>query len=398
MTNFGADRCATYAELTADRPAPLGVLDLDALDLNVADMRRRAGTTAIRLATKSLRCRGLIEQLLTRDGIRGVLAFTLPEALWLHEHGVDDIVLGYPTTDRPALRALGRTNADRLPVVITVDSIEQVELARREAQPTQQRPLRLCLELDTSVRLGSRVHIGARRSPIRTPDELRTLARQLSAYPDVEVVGMLAYEGHIAGQYDAGSGPRAKAIRAFQRYARREIAERRAEAVAALREVCELEFVNGGGTGSLESTSSEDAVTEIAAGSGYLAPGLFDRYTTFQPTPAAFFALDVVRRPAPRVATALGGGWVASGPPGLDRLPTVAWPPGLRFAAMEAAGEVQTPLIGAAAAKLRAGDRVWLRHAKSGELSDRLDRYALVRGERLAGDWATYRGEGRAFL
>jgi D-serine deaminase-like pyridoxal phosphate-dependent protein len=64
----------------------------------------------------------------------------------------------------------------------------------------------------------------------------------------------------------------------------------------------------------------------------------------------------------------------------------------------EGAGEVQTPLQGESARALSVGDRVWFRHAKSGELAERVDRYHLVDGDRVVGEASTYRGEGRAFL
>src|SRR5690606_9670902 len=175
-----------------------------------------------------------------------------------------------------------------------------------------------------------------------------------------------------------------------------ELAERRALAVAAVRGVAELEFVNGGGTGSLESTTADDSVTEVAAGSGLFGPHLFDHYRSFSPAPAAVFALPVVRKPRPHLATLLGGGWVASGPPGADRLPIAVWPEGLRMLPREMAGEVQTPLAGPGAAALAVGDRVWLRHAKAGELAEHVNDFVLVDGAEVVGTVPSYRGEGMA--
>ena len=152
----------------------------------------------------------------------------------------------------------------------------------------------------------------------------------------------------------------------------------------------------------METTAAEPAVTEVAVGSGIVGPGLFDGYHAFRPEPALHFGLDVVRRPAPNVATLLGGGWVASGPPGRDRLPTIAWPKGLRYAPDEGPGEVQTPVVGAAAGLLMVGDIVWLRHANAGELAERVASYVVVR--RVDGrlsvvdEWPTYRGEGLVTL
>ena len=174
--------------------------------------------------------------------------------------------------------------------------------------------------------------------------------------------------------------------------------QRRADAVAAVRAIADLEFVNGGGTGSVESTAADDSVTEIAAGSGLFAGHYFDDYAAFSQLPAAAFALSVVRRPRPDCVTVLGGGWVASGPPGLDRIPQVMHPTGLKMVPREMAGEVQTPLVGRSARALAVGDRVWLRHAKSGELSERVNEFLLVDGDRVIDRQPTYRGEGKAFL
>ena len=116
-----------------------------------------------------------------------------------------------------------------------------------------------------------------------------------------------------------------------------------------------MEFVNGGGTGSIAATVSEDAITEVAAGSGLYCPTLFDGYRHLNLDPAAFFVTSVVRRPSPDFATVLGGGWVASGAAGTDRLPTPAWPDGLKLTGLEGAGEAQTPLHGPGARDLKPG-------------------------------------------
>jgi D-serine deaminase-like pyridoxal phosphate-dependent protein len=214
------------------------------------------------------------------------------------------------------------------------------------------------------------------------------------------LVGVMSYEGQIAGMGDnqPGSPLKRLAVRAMQRLSARELAERRAAAIAAVEAVAPLEFVNGGGTGSIEQTASEHVITEIGAGSGLYGPGLFDYYRHFRPRPAAYFVMSVVRRPTARIATVLGGGWVASGPSGTDRLPTPSWPQGLRMNPLEGAGEVQTPVLGAAAHGLRLGDHVWFRHAKAGELCERVNVLHLVSGSRIVERVPTYRGEGHAFL
>jgi D-serine deaminase-like pyridoxal phosphate-dependent protein len=394
---------------TASLDPPFAVVDLDAFWANAADMERRAAPKPIRLASKSVRCRALQERVLARPGFRGTLAYTLPEALWLAEQGFEDILVAYPTADRHALRELERLAAERpeARVSIMVDSLAQLDLldAATGRAGSDRAPVRVCLELDAGLwLLGGRVRIGARRSPVHTPAQAAALARAIVARDGVELVGMMAYEAHIAGLGDAPSGSglalqlRAGAVRLLQAVSARELAARRGAAVAAVRAVAPLELVNGGGTGSLHGTAREPAVTELAAGSGLYGPGLFDAYRAFSPRPAALFALPVVRRPGPGVATALGGGYLASGLADRARLPRPYLPAGLRLDRQEGAGEVQTPLLGAPADALAVGDRVWMRHAKAGELCERFSRLHLIEGDRVVEALPTYRGEGQCFL
>ncbi|MGP4113465.1 alanine racemase [Streptomyces sp. 4N509B] len=394
---------ARLARATAHLEPPFAVVDLAAFDANAASLTRRAGGKPVRLASKSVRCRALLARALRLPGFAGVLAFTLPEALWLAERHppADDLLVAYPTSDRAALRRLAADDALAARVTLMVDSPDHLDLLRRAARPSPARPLRLCLELDASLRLlRGRVHLGARRSPVHSPEQALALARAVVRCPEFRLVGLMAYEAQTAGVGDAPPGAplRGLAVRAVRRASVAELRRRRAEAVAAVRSVAELEFVNGGGTGSVELTAAEPAVTETAAGSGLYGPALFDAYRAFRPRPAAYFALPVVRRPAPGVATVLGGGWVASGTPGRDRLPLPVHPAGLRYRGAEGAGEVQTPLLGRAADGLRVGDRVWFRHAKAGELAERVTTLHLVDGERVVDEAPTYRGEGHAFL
>jgi D-serine deaminase-like pyridoxal phosphate-dependent protein len=366
---------------TADLEPPFAVVDLDAFDANAADLLARARGKPVRLASKSVRCRALIDRALG-VGLRGVLAFTLPEALWL---GRDDVVVAYPTVDRSALSELAGGPA-RERVTLMVDSVEHLDLIEG--------PAKVCIEVDAGWwLLGGRVRIGAKRSPLRTPGDAAALAREIAARPGLVLDGLMMYEAQIAGVGDRPGNPLlGVALRAMQRRSARELADRRAAVVQALPP---LRFVNGGGTGSVAATAAEAAITEVAAGSGLFAPTLFDAYTSLRPRPAAFFALPVVRRPGRRVATVLGGGYPASGPPGRDRLPRPTFPAGLRLDRQEGAGEVQTPVLGA---DLPVGARVWFRHAKAGELCERFDVLHLIQGDRVVDAVPTYRGEGRAFL
>lgn len=393
---------ATFDQIeraTVDLDPPFAVVDAAALRINALDMVRRSGGKPIRVASKSIRSRSIVLETLALPGYSGVLSLTLAEALWLAED-VEDVVVGYPSADRASLRILAGDERLASRVTLMVDSVETLQFLESVVGKAGPR-LRICLELDASLRYaGGRVHLGPRRSPVHTAAEAGALAQAVVARPRFELVGLMAYEGQIAGLGDnqPGSPLRRIGVRQFQKLSARELAERRAEAVAAVSAVASLEFVNGGGTGSLELTSAEDAVTEVAAGSGLFGPKLFDHYVGFSPRPAAFFATSVVRRPAPGIVTVQGGGWIASGPVGKDRQPTPAWPQGLELTAAEGAGEAQTPLTGNAADRLRLGDRVWFRHAKAGELCERVDELHVIEGDRIIDTVPTYRGVGKAFL
>jgi D-serine deaminase-like pyridoxal phosphate-dependent protein len=412
---------ARLERATAGLSAPFALVDLDALRANAADMRVRAAPKPIRLASKSLRCRALQQRVLASDGFAGTLAFTLPEALWLAACGFDDLLVAYPTADAHALRMLadapGPSNsrsgagesrrAAAESVTVMVDSVEGLDLIERSVGRSPDRTVRVCIDVDAGWRaLGGRLRVGARRSPLHTPAQAAALAREVLARKRMRLVGVMAYEAQVAGVGDAPPGQplRALAIRGMQALSARELAARRAAIVAAVECAIAgagappLELVNGGGTGSLGRTAAEAAVTEVSAGSGLYGPALFDAYRAFKPRPAAMFALPVVRRPGRGAVTVLGGGYLASGPADAARLPRPHLPRGLRLDRLEGAGEVQTPLLGAVADGLAIGDRVFMRHAKAGELCERFTSMYLLEGEEIVDEVPTYRGEGKCFL
>lgn len=380
-------------EAVAHLDAPFSVLDLDSALANATDMVLRAAGTPIRLATKSVRIRDLIERLLTLDGVQGLLSYSLDEAMWLVDEGVcDDVLVAYPSADRQLLHRLMCGETYLRSVTVMVDSVEHLDFIDAVVPPTERGVLRVCIDVDASLSFGP-VHLGARRSPVHTVEQARALAEAVSDRDGFRLVGLMAYEGQIAGTTDTSP-----LVTAVKRVSARELAGRRAAIVEAVQAVDgELEFVNGGGTGSIESTTAEEVVTEIGAGSGVVGPGLFDHYSAFRPISAQWFVLPVVRRPAPDIVTVAGGGRIASGPPGADRVPVVDYPRGLRMSTTEGAGEVQTPLRGDVAAAMDLGDHVWFRHAKAGEQAEFAESVLVVSDGDIIDEWTTYRGEGRSF-
>lgn len=393
---------ARYDRATADLDPPFAIVDLDAFDANSTAMLGRAAGKPLRVPSKSVRVRALIDRALAQPGWRGVMAYTLPEAIWLAGQGTSgDVLVAYPTADRGALHRLATDEKLAATVTVMVDSVAQLDLIDAVVPPGERAgAVRVCIDLDGSWRPARGVHIGVRRSPVHSPRQAGDLAAAIAGRAGFRLVGLMCYEAQIAGLGDAPPGRpvRGALIRAIQSRSFPELLARRAAVVAEVRRHAELEFVNGGGTGSVQATAQDPAVTEVAAGSGLFGPWLFDGYRRWRPRPAAFFAMSVVRRPDPRVATVLGGGWIASGETSPTRQPLPWLPEGLELIGTEGAGEVQTPLVGPGAAGLRLGDRVYFRHAKAGELCEHVNEVHLVSGDTIVDVVPTYRGEGKVFL
>jgi D-serine deaminase-like pyridoxal phosphate-dependent protein len=400
---------------TSELEAPLAVVDLGAFDANRRDLARRAGGCPIRVASKSLRTRWAINEALRHTQFNGVLGYTLPEAIWLAspDHagpGIDDILVGYPTVDKTAITELAASELLSDRITLMVDDIAQLDLIESVVRDSD-RKIRVCIDVDASWRpkppgLRTPLHVGAKRSPLHSADDVVGIVNAVLASAHLALVGLMFYEAQIAGlgNQPRGHSIRGRAITMMQSASIKELAGRRPAIVrdvaATLRSAGQpaLEFVNAGGTGSLEASSADSAVTEVTAGSGFFGPTLFDNYSHFSPIPAAAFALPVVRRPGPRLVTTLGGGYLASGAADDTRLPTPWLPMGLTLDSQEGAGEVQTPLHGDVADELAIGDQVWFRHTKAGELSEHFTDLALIRGSELIDLVPTYRGEGKCFL
>jgi D-serine deaminase-like pyridoxal phosphate-dependent protein len=395
-----------YRDLFKGRRLPLAFVDLDRFDANVdyvADTQKHSGKT-IRVASKSIRCPDLIRRVFDKGGpaFKGILAFTLEEGALLADQGFDDIIVAYPTVQRSDMDLMADIAARGTRIALVVDSAAQLKCL---AQAGRQSGVILdaCLEIDMSYRpVGRSIHLGVRRSPLREPDQAVRLARRAADLEGVRITAVMGYEAQIASVNDSVPGQRLKnaILRRVKQHSMAELMMRRQAVIQALEEAgCAIDVVNGGGSGSLKATAMDTTVTEVTAGSAFFAPGLFRHFheVTFQPS--AFFALQVVRRPAPHMITCLGGGYVASGEVGPNKLPWPVMPPGLTYIGMEGAGEVQTPLnLPAGIPGPDIGDPVFFQHAKAGELCERFNHLLLVKDGQIVDKVETYRGQGYAFL
>ncbi|MFT7578411.1 MAG: D-serine deaminase-like pyridoxal phosphate-dependent protein [Myxococcota bacterium] len=382
------------------------VVDLEAVDANLATLLAQLpadeAALTLRPATKSLRIPAVMRHLgAASKRLRGWMTFSAHETAWLHAQGFDDFLLAYPIGRADEATALAKMVQGGATLTIAVDCEAHVTLLA-DAARTHGVVLGICLDLDAAWRpLGGRLHFGVRRSPLRTVSAAVSLAACVRNTGVLKVRAVLAYEAQVAGIRDVNPGSRHLDLvrRLIKRRSRPLAATRRSQVVAALRQAGHtVTVVNGGGTGSLASTSTDGTCTEVTAGSGFLCPHLFDGYAGLALVPAVFFALPVTRTADPGWVTCASGGYIASGATGVDRAPIVHLPNGLSPEPMEGFGEVQTPFrLGRETPRLSLGDPVLLRHAKSGELAERFDRVLLVRGDTVIETARTYRGHGQAF-
>ena len=385
---------------------PLALVDLENFDRNVeyvASTQSHTGKT-IRLHTKSIRSVPMLERIFEKGGslFKGVMTFTMEETAFLAEKGFDDFIVAYPTVQASDLDIFVRLTKQGKKVSLMVDSKEHIRLLSRAGAKARVE-LKACLDVDMSYRPGrSSIHLGVRRSPVRTVADAMAVAMESKSLKGVAVNAIMGYEAHIAGPNDAvpGAWLKNQLTAALKKASIHEFTPRRVDIVAELRSAgIDIRIVNGGGSGSLASTGADPSVTEVTAGSAFYAPALFWHYRDVSFLPAAFFALQVVRNPAPGIITCLGGGYVAAGSAGKDKLPVPVYPEGMTLLPLEGAGEVQTPLLlaeGCPAPSL--GDPVFFQHAKAGELAERFNELFLISGDRISGRAKTYRGEGKAFL
>jgi D-serine deaminase-like pyridoxal phosphate-dependent protein len=402
----GQEEYERYCRLFRGERFPLAFVDLEKFDRNVTYVASTQKHTAkkIRVHSKSIRCVSLLRRIFERggDAFQGVMTFTMEETAFLAKRGFDDFILSYPTVQPSDLELLADLTRAGKQVSLVVDSLDHL----RGLSTAGERAgviLKACMEVDMSYRpLKSSLHLGVRRSPVRSIEDALHLARQTERYPGVSIDSIMAYEAHIAGTSDNLPNARIKnrLLRTLKRASVRELTERRGSVVERLRqEGLEIRAVNGGGSGSLMSTGKDASVTEVTAGSAFYGPGIFQHFKEVSFLPSSFFALQIVRRPARDIVTCHGGGYVASGPAGADRLPVPFLPRGCTFLPFEGAGEVQTPLrLSRKCPELTPGDPIFFQHAKAGELGERFNAFFLVQGDRVVDEVKTYRGEGKAFL
>jgi len=378
---------------------PFAFVDMDLFNKNSEDIIKRAGNKKIRIASKSIRCLDLIKKILSSNSIyQGVMCYHPLEAVYLSQNGLDDLLIAYPIYSEQHISAICKEIKKGKSIIAMVDLSEHAEQLNRIAEK-ENCILPICMDIDMSSDFGS-LHFGVRRSNVTTVQRAMELFTQIKKLKNIRLDGIMGYEAQIAGVGDiTESAIKNFIIPVLKKKSVNEISKRRADIVTGIQsQGHQLKFVNGGGTGSIETTIQEPCVTEITAGSGFYSPGLFDDYKNFHHLPAAGYAIEITRNPIDSVFTCYGGGYTASGSMEKNKIPKPYLPEGTKLIETEGAGEVQTPIIYKGKEKLKLGNPIFMRHAKAGELCERFNSLLLVADGKIVEEVKTYRGEGNCFL
>lgn len=390
----------TIRETLQSVQKPCAFLHVDSLKENIDAILDMSGDKKIRVASKSIRSVGVLKMIMEHsDRFQGVMCFTAEEAIYLYERGFDDLLIAYPVWDEPLLRQVCQLVKEGVMITVMIDSVEHINRLASIAEEEDGTFL-VAIDIDLSTNFPG-LHFGVYRSPLRTVDHVLQLIKAVIKTSNLELDGIMGYEAQIAGVVDNAPKQTVKnrLVRLLKRRSLKEISKKRSEIMKALqKEGVSLRFVNGGGTGSLTTTRNEHHVTEVTAGSGFYNSHLFDKYESLQLTPAAFFATEITRKPEPNMYTCTGGGYVASGAAGIDKLPEIFLPKGAKLTKNEAVGEVQTPVIYEGPIHLAHGDPIIFRHSKSGELCERFHHLYIIEKDKIVGKKTTYRGDGKCFL
>lgn len=382
---------------------PFAWLDLEALDFNIERVQSHLGNKKLRVASKSVRCVEVLRYIQNRvPDLCGVMSYSAGETAFLLDRGFQDLLCAYPQVDSEGiLGAEIAAKAKNSRVCWMVDRIEQALLLGQVASQVDRR-MRVCIDINLSTPLPG-LYFGTRRSQLCSAEGFTRFLDELLRIETLQVVGLMGYEAQIAGLAEKG-GDRlmrtaAPIIRALKSHSKQKLSKLRKDCVAIARARCpELEFVNGGGSGSLDFSVAQSEVTEVTVGSAFYKPGYFALMDSMQDfKPAAGFVLPITRAPEPGYVVAHSGGFVASGSAGPDKLPTVIHPPGLLPLDQEGFGEVQTPLKVPPGTTVNIGDQVFCQHAKAGELGEHFNELLAFRNEEIVQRMPTYRGEGKCF-
>ncbi|MFW9784975.1 MAG: alanine racemase [Candidatus Heimdallarchaeota archaeon] len=382
-------------EIIEKNKFPLVICDIDAFNHNLEKVGNylRKVNKSIRLCTKSVRVPELIKKVEEQDFVNGLFTYNADETLFFAEkYHIKDILLGYPTTSAYDAEELCKAaSIEGVEITVMVDSTYHLNLLERAANKYNVN-LSILIEVDVADNfLGT--NIGVYRSPLREPEDVVRIAKEIESRPHLTYRGIMGYEAQ-----NASLGDTSLFMRWIKKRSRKHVNQWRQDVVDALiKDGFEPEVVNGGGSGCFEETSKEASVTEIGIGSLLFKSHIFDVIDSLDAfIPSLFLVLQIVRKPKKNIVTAFSGGYVSSGAVRANPLPIK--PEGLKTFKNEEFGEVQTPFrFNPRIIELNLGDPIFCRFGKAGEPLEHFNEVNIYSDGKIIDKVLTYRGLGYRF-
>ena len=376
-----------FAHITPPK-TPSAWLDMDALDHNIKLVNQKTQAVKLRLATKSIRSLDVLRYIQNKSPhFIGLMSYAADESLYLLENGFDNILCAYPTLDMESVGATFNYTKQGATMIWMVDRPEHIDVLNKVGK-AHDVIIDVCLDINMSMPL-PKLYFGTKRSALMSIKDVKKLLKHIKKCVHINVSAAMGYEAQIAGlpEHLPGKNLLSPAIRLLKSRSQKQVSQRRRSIVEYLhKQGYTLKLVNGGGSGSMDFTSSQPEVSEITVGSAYYKPAYFDYMDSMHEfQPAAGFVLPVTRQPEKGVITCHGGGFIASGATGADKAPVIHYPEYLSSLSDEGFGEVQTPMAlsknkkGSNSPRVRIGDGVWCRHAKAGELCEHFNELICYR-------------------
>ncbi len=390
-----------YKTILNNKQKPLAYIDLDYLNYNIKLVLKEAiNDKKIRIATKSVRCVKALQYILNQSSkFCGLMTYDGNETLFLLGQGFDNILIGYPLINHIVLEKLCVEIKKGKNICFMVDRKEHVEILNSLALKHEIQ-LSICLDINLSQAYPF-LYFGALRSSIKETKCLHSICKIIKNAHSLKLIGLMGYEAQVAGVGENIKGEFFKNLikHLLKKISVKKIAQKRKEFSSIIKQNgFKLEFINGGGSGSLHSTKLDPSITEFTIGSAFYAPHFLDSFREFKYYPAAGFALEITRQPSANIFTAHGGGYHSSGIDDHHKAPKVYLPTNLSLIPTESAGEVQTPFLYTGKIPLKIGDTILMRHSKSGEMCERFNQLHFISNGSIVDIVNTYRGDGLCTL
>jgi D-serine deaminase-like pyridoxal phosphate-dependent protein len=226
-------------------PTPVALLDLDALERNIATMATQmSGSAALRPHAKAHKCVQIAQRQIAA-GALGVTVATPAECLALARAGIGEILVANELATAARIATVVEA-AVHMPVIVEVDDEAPAAALAREAR-----------DRGVNVGVAIEVDVGMGRGGTRSVSETVALARAVAGHDALTLRGLAGYEGHAVLEPDL---ERRKELC----MAAMDLLAEHVGAVADLGTT--VEIVSAGGTNTSMITGSHPIVTELQSG------------------------------------------------------------------------------------------------------------------------------------